>query len=324
MWDFNLSQAFGVMFRTWPFIVFRMIVYFGIGLAYVMSVGTGAGLGWVTGYLWSTPDSAPTFTFWGGVVGFGIVSVVLYWLREYLLYLVKAGHIAVMVELMDGRSIPDGRGQIDYAQKVVRERFVESSILFGVDQLVKGVIGLITGTIHTIAAFLPIPGLDNVVRLFNAILRVSLTYVDELILAYMIRTQTKNPYESAKIALVLFAQNYWAFAKNAISLTIVMYLIAFVIFAALVAPALGLAALLPGQWSAWGVAIAAIFAWSFKAALLEPLAIACLMQVFFKKIENQVPDPAWDARLTQMSAKFKTLAERAETYIPRPTPKTQS
>jgi hypothetical protein len=35
------------------------------------------------------------------------------------------------------------------------------------------------------------------------------------------------------------------------------------------------------------------------------------MQVFFKTIENQQPDPEWDARLEQMSAKFRKLKARA-------------
>jgi hypothetical protein len=153
MWDFNLAKAIGVMVQTWPFIVFRMAVYFGIGLAYVFSVGAGAGTGWVLNYLTADPQDAGSFTAWGGLAGFSFVSAALYWFREYILYLVKAGHIAVMVELLDGKSIPGGRSQIDYAQGVVRERFLQSSVLFGVDQLVKGVIGVITGTVSRRADF---------------------------------------------------------------------------------------------------------------------------------------------------------------------------
>ena len=91
-------------------------------------------------------------------VGFGLVSLVLYWMREYILYMVKAGHIAVMVHLIDGRDVPDGQGQIAYARQVVTERFAEANMLFVLDQLIKGAIGAITGLIGGIAAFLPIPG----------------------------------------------------------------------------------------------------------------------------------------------------------------------
>lgn len=36
-------------------------------------------------------------------------------------------------------------------------------------------------------------------------------------------------------------------------------------------------------------------------------AIACLMQVYFRTIESQQPDPQWDAKLDQMSAKLRAL-----------------
>jgi hypothetical protein len=318
MWDFNLAKAIGVMVQTWPFIVFRMAVYFGIGLAYVFSVGAGAGTGWVLNYLTADPQDAGSFTAWGGLAGFSFVSAALYWFREYILYLVKAGHIAVMVELLDGKSIPGGRSQIDYAQGVVRERFLQSSVLFGVDQLVKGVIGVITGTVSFLGALLPVPGLQQIVRFVNTVIRVSLNYVDELILAYLIRTRTDNPWAGAQDALVLFAQNYWSFVKNAVSITIVMYVITILVFVLAVGPALAMAAFLPGAWSAWGLVIAVIFAFAFKAAFLEPLAIACLMQVFFKKIEGQSPDPEWHARLSHLSAKFQQMKDKALAYAPKP------
>ena len=110
----------------------------------------------------SSPRAARrAMAFWGGIVGFGLVSLALYWMREYILYVVKAGHIAVMVHLIDGRDVPGGQGQIAYARQVVTERFAEANILFVMDQLVKGAIGAITGLIGGIAAFLPIPGLQR-------------------------------------------------------------------------------------------------------------------------------------------------------------------
>ena len=50
--------------------------------------------------------------FWGGAIGFGLASFALYLAREYILYLVKAAHIAVLVEIYDGRPIPAGSGQL--------------------------------------------------------------------------------------------------------------------------------------------------------------------------------------------------------------------
>jgi len=310
MWDFSIGRTLGVMARTWPFIVLRLIVYFLITLAYVLAVGAGAGLGWGVGHIFA--DGGPEGTaFYGGIAGFGFVSLALYWMREYILYMVKAGHVAVMVHLIDGRDVPGGQGQISYAQQVVRERFVEANVLFVMDQLVKGAIRAITGLIGGIAAFLPIPGLQGLVNFVNTVIRMSLTYVDEIVLGHNIRIDSRNPFETARQGVVLYAQNAKTMVKNAIWLTIIMWVLAFFVFLFMIAPAGALLYYMPSQPGGWVFVFAIVLAWAVKAALLEPFAIAALMQVYFKVIEGQTPDPDWDRRLSESSKKFRELKEKA-------------
>ena len=44
MWDFDLSASIGAMVRTAPFIILRMLVYFGIALLYIIATGLGSDL----------------------------------------------------------------------------------------------------------------------------------------------------------------------------------------------------------------------------------------------------------------------------------------
>ncbi len=296
------------MRRTTPFIAFRMIIYFGIGLAYALGIGTGAGTGYLLTAFSDDPGSGAGI---GGLAGFGIISVALYWAREYLLYLVKAGHIAVLVKLMDEQPLPGGKGQIDYAQGIVRERFKEASVLFAMDQIIKGVLKAINGLLMTFAFLLPIPAIEGLMRIVQRVLSLSLTYVDEIILAYNLRTGTENPWESSKDALILYAQNYKHMLKNAFFLMLIQYGLTFVIFLLIVGPVAALATQLSENAGGWSVMIAIIFAWSFKAALLEPFAIAALMQVYFKVIEGQQPDAEWDEKLSGLSAGFRDLKDKA-------------
>lgn len=311
MWDFQIGRSVSIMMRTWPFIVFRMIVYFGITLAYIVATGTGAGVGYGVGHLSTDPDGPLSFALWGGVVGVGVVSIAVYWIREYILYIVKAGHIAVMVHLLDGQAVPGGQNQIAYARAVVKERFAEANLLFVLDQLVKGAIRAITGLIGGIAAFLPIPGLGGLVSFINTVIRLSLTYVDEIILGYNIRTNSASPFETARQGVVLYAQNGKTMVKNAIWLAVIMWGVSFVIFLAMLAPAGAILYFMPGQLGGGAFLLAIIFAWAFKAAFIEPFAIACLMQVYFSTIEGQVPDPDWDRRLAEASSKFRELKDKA-------------
>ncbi|WP_305987933.1 hypothetical protein [Roseibium sp. MMSF_3544] len=310
MWDFDFSRAVGLMVRTFPYLIFRVIVYGGIAVAYVVVTGFGAGVGYGLGWF-GGPDSQAGFAFWGGLLGFGLTATVIYLLREYLLYTVKAGHIAVLVELMDGKDLPDGQGQVAYGAKVVKERFVQSSALFGLDQLVKGVIRAISGVVEGIASVLPIPGLNGLVSLFRAFMKVAVGFVDEVILAHAIRTRSDNAWASAREALVLYGQNYQPMLKNAAFIALFTYIIAILVFFIMLAPAAALVYLMPGSWSAGGLVFAVIFAWAVKAAVLEPLAITLMMQVYFKVTAGQTPNPEWDAKLSQMSDKFVEIKEKA-------------
>jgi hypothetical protein len=311
MWDFEIGKTLGIMARTWPFIALRIVVYFAITAAYIFATGLGAGVGYGVGHVSSDPDGPLSFAFWGGGIGFVLVSAIVYWIREYILYIVKAGHIAVMVHLIDGREVPDGQGQISYARQVVTERFAEANVLFVVDQLVKGAIRAVTGLIGGIAAFLPIPGLGSLVRFVNAVIRLSLTYVDEIILGYNIRVDSREPFETARQGVVLYAQNATTMVKNAVWLAIVMWVLAFLVFLVMLAPAGAVLYLMPGQLEGWAFVLAIVFAWAIKAALIEPFAIAALMDVYFKTIEGQAPDQEWDRRLSDASRQFRELKDKA-------------
>ena len=228
MWDFSIGQTLGLMGRTLPFIVFRIIVYFGIAVAYVLVTGVGVGIGWGIG-AFGSPDFRLGAMGWGGIIGFALTAGTIYFLREYILYIVKAGHIAVLVELLDGGDVPQGQGQINHATEIVRSHFAETNVLFGVDLLVRGVLAAILGLIQGLASFIPIPGLQNVVALVRAFLRVAVGLMDEVVLGYLFRVKTTNPWHDAETAIVLYAQNYKVMLKNAAWLTAIMYVLSFVV-----------------------------------------------------------------------------------------------
>jgi hypothetical protein len=318
MWDFSFGRALSMVMQTLPFIVLRLVVYIGIALAYVVSVGIGGTLGWGFGHLGSNMDAPASGALWGSLIGFGLVSGVLYFAREYVLYLVKAAHIAVLVEIYDGKQVPAGQSQIGFGATYVKSHFAQSSVLFGVDQLIKGVLRALFGTINFLTAFLPIPAVQQLIRIAEGFVRMSLTYVDEIILAHLIRTQTKNPWGTARDGLVLFAQNYMHFLKNAVWLSVIMWFLTLLLFLVLLAPAFGLVALLPSNSALWALGFSVVIAVALKKAIMEPIAIAALMQVYFKEIEGQTPNPEWIAKLDGVSAKFRTLGQKAAGWIPGP------
>jgi hypothetical protein len=313
MWDFSISRALGLMGRTAPFVVFRIIVYFGISAAFILITGTGAGIGYGVGLL-GDEEFHTQSTFWGAAIGFGGTAGVLFFLRDYLLYIVKAGHIAVMVELLEGREVPQGHAQIDHARAVVTARFGQASALFVLDQLIRGVVTAITGLLQGLASILPMPGLEQLMGLVRAWLRLAVGLVDEVILAHAIRTSAANPWSSAQEALVLYAQNARPMLVNAAWLALITWGLSLVVFLVMLAPAALVVWLIPGQVAGGVMVFALLFAWAVKATLIEPFALACLLQVYFRETEGQTPDPDWMAQLQGASDKFRSLGERAKAW----------
>ncbi|PTN37910.1 hypothetical protein [Desulfonatronum sp. SC1] len=311
MKDFSFREVLGLMGKTAPFLLFRFLVYFGITLGFVLVTGIGAGIGYGVG---SIAKSGAGGGMVGGLIGFGIASTVMYLIREYLLYIVKAGHIAVLVEVVEGGTVPGGKGQIAYAQEKVRERFVESSLLFGLDQLVKGILRAFNRTFLTVAAFLPIPGTGGLVKLINMIVNLSLTYLDEVILAYLMKTRAENPWASSRTALVLYAQNYVAFLKNAAWLALFIWAMTFAVFLVVLGPAALIVSIFPGAGGPLTLLVALVLAWGIKQAVIEPIGMTALMQVFFKVTKGQVANPEWEAKLEGVSTKFHDLAEKAKDW----------
>ncbi len=138
----------------------------------------------------------------------------LWWVRQYLIYLVKAGHVAAMDALLQGGEIPGGQAQISYAVATVKARFLEVNVLFGIDILIRGVVRALVGLLNMLTSW--IPGFKTLNDFVNAVLKVALGLVDEIILAYIIRRGDTPPAEAARDGLVLYAQNGGTMIRNAV------------------------------------------------------------------------------------------------------------
>lgn len=315
MLDFSTGRTLKLLARTAPFVGLRVLVYLGIALAYIVVIGIGAGVGALFGKI---GGATGTGAGWGGLIGFGLVSGVLFWARAYLLYLVKAAHIAVLVELLDGKSIPQGKGQIQFGRELVRKRFAATSVLFGLHQLVRGILRVFHRVTVSITQFMPIPGLESVVKIFDAIIKTSLGSLDQVILGQIFRHDAESAWATSRDSVVLYAQSYKGILKNAVFLTFIVWGLTLALFLIVAAPLAALVAFVPALAGFWTFALAAIAAFCLKAALIDPFTVTALLQVYAKETEGKTPDPGWTERLEKMSGKFRELMQKARDGVRRP------
>ncbi|MDK9694859.1 MAG: hypothetical protein OEL76_00535 [Siculibacillus sp.] len=310
MWSFSILRSLRLVLATWPFVVLRVLVLGGLSLAFVAAVAGGAGLGWTVGHVGGAEFRAGA-TVWGGVIG-AVGAMVWVWsLREYLLYMITAGHVAAMVMVHDGRPLPSGRAKITHAVAAVKTRFGEIHLLFVLDQLVKGAVRAVTGLVGGADLFSFLPGLRPLFRFLGAVLRMSTSFIDEVVLAREIRIASDDPWTTARHGIVLYAQNAKAILWNAVWLTLFRWLMAVLLFVFLLAPVGILALIVPGPTTAWAVIFTLLFALAAQRAVIDPFLIASTMQVYFARTEGQTPDPDWDEKLAAASAPFRDLVDRA-------------
>ena len=172
--------------------------------------------------------------------------------------------------------MPAGSNQISHGTSVVKQHFATASVLFGLHQLVRGVLNVFNRVTISIASWLPIPGLDVLVKIIDRIINTSLANLDMVILAQILRRQTDNPWAIARDSTVLYAQNYKGVLKNAVFLTFTVWTLTLLLWIAVGAPIAAAVHFFHMQTGIWTLVLALIAALSIKAALIDPFATVAL------------------------------------------------
>lgn len=300
----SFFEAGKIVLKTLPYLLLRMFVYLGAAMAFlvywvaVYFVGQGAA------HLHENIRAAV----W--IIGFLLPFPLLKLFREYFLYLLKAGHVAVITQLVMHGELPEGSNQVEWGKQQVLSRFKESSALFLVDRLVNGVIRSINSVMQTVgSSFSVLPGMESMMKLAQLVLRFSLTYVDEAILARSFMQPQEGVWLSAKNGLLLYAQSWKEILKTALVLGIVALVSYSVLFIVCAIPLFSLGAMLN-----LNVFISMIltfaFAAAFKLALLDPWALTYMILVYVQNTKDLQPSAEWEKRLEAVSKPFRQIQEK--------------
>jgi hypothetical protein len=315
MSDYSTAEALNLLRRSAPFWLFRIAVHGGIALCFPLAAALGAAGGWALGVFGGDgfQDSAMLY---GGIAAVVLTAAVLRGLRAQRLYLVEAGHMAVLVALLDEEDMPTGKAQIGRASDRVKARFGGAADLFDLDRMIKRVLPSVTGLVQGILSALPLPHLRNTTWLLRAWLRLAVGLMDEIILAQVLRSGSATPWEAGRMALVLYAQNARDILIKAAWLAAFVWGLSLGVFVLMLAPAGAVAAAIPGGWPAWGPVFALVFAAAVKRAVIDPYAMACLLLLYFKRTDSQTPNPDWDSKLDNVSEPFREMGARAQGAAP--------
>ena len=299
------NDTLSIVSKTLPYIALRAAIYAAFGIAFIIYFVCIYGIGKALAAI--TPQAEGIVWILGLIVSFPLTKLA----REYLLYLVKAGHVAVIAKLVTDGKLPDNTGQIAYGKSLVTSHFKQSSILFLIDRTIHGVITALSSFMMRMTDFLSaVPGIDGLRKMMRGILYFSLSYIDEAILARYFVKPTPNPWDNARQGIILYAQAWKSFLSTALiaGLISILSFPIFLIFT--LGPALAVS--IGHAQERWlYIMIGVISAWILKAIFIEPFTLTLMIVTYLKETENLVPNAEWEQKLANFSSKFRSIQEKA-------------
>ena len=304
------KSTIGLIWRTKPFVGARLAVF---------AVFFFATIGFIGSVVWSLRLFE---SHWPAQLSVIVVSVSGYllgrsYLRRYLTYIGQAPHIMAMVDAIKGTKIEKGERLVDVSTRRVESQFTETSRLYRLEGLLyKGLAETRAGLLAK-GSFRPLPAFAKLGKVASWILRWSLGYVRDAILAFVFFEEKTNVWRSARRGMVLYSQSQERMAKTAVRVFFIGVLFGLVMIGLLLIPTLRLLGYAedPGLFTMIvlfaGLAKAA---WVLKGAIYEPVALAYVVPRFLRVFDETELDEAEAERLDEVSKRFRELSLRARNF----------
>jgi hypothetical protein len=301
----QLGQAFKLIMRTLPISLLRLGAYLVFWLITLVYLGIVGGLALLVG---RAVPWLGVILFLVGLVGLGPIYRLI---QRYVLYIIKAAHIAVLAELLARGDLPAGTGQLAWGKARVQERFGEASAMFVVDELVSAVVRGVTRAIYSVASWLPGETFRTIAGIANRIIHYAVSYVDEAILARAFWLDQGPVWATARDGVVLYGMVWKALLMNAVVLMALSYIPFILVLLILSGPVAALLSAISPQFALWSIVATLILGWLVKVAVGDTFAMAAIIATYYRETKELQPDPVVTAKLEGASDKFRTLQERA-------------
>lgn len=315
---YEMNSTWNLLKQTTPFIWMRLLIYmlFAVGsvIFLVILVGISALL-----LKWFGDSSGIVIVM--VIVAIGVLFSFYRLLERYILYLLKAAHIAVLVELIDQGSVPDGKGQIEYGKERVKAMFGTASVFFAVDQLVASAVKQIHRWLMRLGnLFGAIPGAKVVINLASMVLGIALNYIDEAVLSRVMKHKKDNPesnvWQTSADGVVLYAQSWKGMIGAAAGVALFSIALSVASFLITLFPLLALVKLMYSDGNSFLGVLAFISALSIstavKKAFVDPVATITMIRAYHTRTAGVEPSIDLRGKMLAISGKFKDLVNRAE------------
>ncbi|MGZ8217473.1 hypothetical protein [Methylomagnum sp.] len=272
MSNFSLLAATRTIEKSMPFVLYRFAICFGVGLGFLLA--TLAGAGTLIGF-GSLAKNAIAIGPLGAALGFAAFGYLMYKVRPVWLHGIQAPLLKLLADLAKGQTLPGGNAQIDYAKRQVSESFPSRSGLFEADRNVRSDLADLAASAAPVVV-------DSPVAKYQA---KALGYLfgrnHQTILAWYFFAGAGDFQRTAAAGLAIQKQHYAALLKYRIIATIFEVVGLVAAYPLLLIGIEKLVSGIPINMGFWPYLFAGVFSWTLKAAFLEPIAEAAMLDGFF-------------------------------------------
>lgn len=232
---------------------------------------------------------------------------------NYMGYMLKAAHIAVISTAVTTGQIPDN--MVESGKNMVKERFGTTNVYFVLDRLISGAVKQLQNAVGKVdTLFGSIPGVSAIVSFVQLFIGIALGYVDECCLGWTFYKKEDPSFKAGCDGVVIYFQNAKHLLKNAaittlivMAATFVMWLVPFLIVVAIVG-VFDLGSV--GTFVAVFVAI--IIAAVIKTAFIDSYMMVKMMVSYMEVApQTQITFDLYE-KLCKLSRKFKELFNKAQ------------
>lgn len=234
--------------------------------------------------------------------------------QYYLGYVLKAGHIAVVTQLLTTGNLPEN--QFEYGTQIVKKKFATAAAYFAVDRLVSGAVRQINGGLDIVGDVLgKIPGMDSLVSLAKSIVSIALGNVDECCLAYTFYQEEQSAFKSAADGVVIYFQNWKTILKDALKtalIALVMSVAAWFLLMLVTLVFLGVLGMPGFDMFFVAVILAVMIVLIVKSSVMDSYTMICMLCSYMEVAPTtEITFDLYD-KLCKLSSKFKSLFKNAQ------------
>ena len=305
-------KASKIINATKPFFVIRALVYLVVTLIMLVVGILGALLCiWVA----SRSPGLAVFLF---IIIFGVLIGFLRFAKRYVLYMVKAAHIAAITDYIKTGQVPvtesGYKGVVAFGTEKIKNNFGSANVAFVADALIAGATRQIMRWVNRAENLLSfIPGAKTIFAFLNFILSTALNYIDEAVLSFVFwHTEEKSGLKKACDGLVYYAQSWKSMLKGAFKVGVFVWLlrlVAFIVFYAIFS-AIGGAIFTSGGFI-FALLLAFVFLYGVETIIVDPYATCIMINDYHRAIAGVPLKSDLYGTLCKVSKKFRSLFEKS-------------